>query len=133
VHLGRPVELTRQNSRFWLSATSRTIIACGVPNGGTRAQATPAAVAVRSRVPRISGDVRAPLPAAMPAGSGRARKARLICSGAAGRLNCLMGVQLGFMGVQLGGKGSSGLVRGDCGCGAGTSGQQREAVTMPAR
>jgi len=40
-------------------------------------------------------------------------KARLICSGAASRLNCLMGVQLGFMGVQLGGKliwaGSRGL------------------------
>ena len=28
---------------------------------------------------------------------------------------------------------SSGLARGGCGCGAGTSGQQREAVTMPAR
>jgi hypothetical protein len=58
----------------------------------------------------------------------RARKARLICSGAASRLNCPMGVQLGFMGVQLGGEviwaGSQG-----CGCGAGTSGQQREAVT----
>jgi hypothetical protein len=37
----------------------------------------------------------------------------LICSGVASRLNCLMGVQLGFMGVQLGGKviwaGSQGL------------------------
>ena len=40
-------------------------------------------------------------------------KARVVCSGAAGRLGCLMGVQLGFMGVQLGGKviwaGSRGL------------------------
>ena len=61
---------------------------------------------------RIAGDVRAPLPAAVPAGSGRARKARLICSGAAGRLNCLMGVQLGFMGVQLGGKGHLGWFAG---------------------
>ena len=59
-------------------------------------------------------------------------KARLICSGAASRLNCLMGVQLGFMGVQLGGKVIWAGSRG-CGCGAGTSGQQREAVTMPAR
>jgi len=25
---------TRQNSRFWMSATSRTIIVGGVPNGG---------------------------------------------------------------------------------------------------
>jgi len=48
----------------------------------------------------------------MPAGSGRARKARLICSGAAGRLTCLMGVQLGFMGVQLGGKGHLGWFAG---------------------
>ena len=43
----------------------------------------------------------------------RARKARMICSGAVSRLNCLMGVQLGFMGVQLGSKviwaGSQGL------------------------
>jgi len=29
----RPV-LTRQNNRFWMSATSRTIIVRGVPNGG---------------------------------------------------------------------------------------------------
>jgi hypothetical protein len=31
----------------------------------------------------------------------RARKARLICSGAASRRNCLMGVQLGFMGGSI--------------------------------
>jgi hypothetical protein len=82
---------------------------------------------------RIAGGVTAPpLPAAVPAGSGPSRKARLICSGAASRLNCLMGVQLGFMGVRLGGKVIWAGSRG-CGCGAGTSGQQREAVTVPAR
>ena len=31
----RPV-LTRQNSRFWMSAASRTIIVRGIPNGGSR-------------------------------------------------------------------------------------------------
>ena len=62
-------------------------------------------------------------------GYGRARKARLICSGAASRLNCLLGVQLGFMGVQLGGKVIWAGLRGG-GCGAGTSGQQREAVAV---
>jgi hypothetical protein len=40
-----------------------------------------------------------------------------------------MGVQLGFMGVQLGGKGHLGRFTA-CGCGAGTGGQQREAVTV---
>jgi len=38
-----------------------------------------------------------------------------------------MGVQLGLMGVQLGGKVIWAGLRG-CGCGAGTAGQQREAV-----
>ena len=42
----------------------------------------------------------------------RARKARLICSGVASCLNCLMGVQLGFMGVQLGGMGHLGWFAG---------------------
>jgi hypothetical protein len=41
--------------------------------------------------------------------------------------DCLMGVQLGLMGVQLGGKVIWADLRG-CGCGAGTAGQQREAV-----
>jgi len=40
-----------------------------------------------------------------------------------------MGVQLGFMGVQLGGKVIWAGLRG-YGCGAGTAGQQREAVTV---
>jgi hypothetical protein len=40
-----------------------------------------------------------------------------------------MGVQLGFMGVQLGGKVIWAGLRG-CGCGAGTGEQQREAVTV---
>jgi hypothetical protein len=40
-----------------------------------------------------------------------------------------MGVQLGFMGVQFGGKVIWAGLRG-CGCGAGTAGQQREAVTV---
>jgi hypothetical protein len=53
----------------------------------------------------------------------RAAPARL----AAG--DCLMGVQLGFMGVQLGGKVIwAGLL--GCACGAGTGEQQREAVTV---
>ena len=43
--------------------------------------------------------------------------------------DCLMGVQLGLMGVQLGGKVIWAGLRG-CGCGAGTAGQQREDVTM---
>ena len=43
--------------------------------------------------------------------------------------DCLMGVQLGLMGVQLGGKVIWAGLRG-CGCGAGTAGQQREAVTV---
>ena len=34
----RPVP-TRQNSRFWMSATSRTVIVGGIPNGGYRAMA----------------------------------------------------------------------------------------------
>jgi len=46
--------------------------------------------------------------------------------------DCLMGVQLGLMGVQLGGKVIWAGLRG-CGCAAGTAGQQREAVTMPPR
>jgi hypothetical protein len=41
----------------------------------------------------------------------------------------LMGVQLGLMGVQLGGKVIWAGLRG-CGCSAGTAGQQREAVTV---
>jgi hypothetical protein len=40
-----------------------------------------------------------------------------------------MGVQLGFMGVQLGGKVIWAGLRGR-GCGAGTGEQQREAVTV---
>ena len=60
----------------------------------------------------------------------RARKAPLlICSGGLAAGDCLMGVQLGFMGVQLGGKVIWAGLRG-CGCGAGTGEQQREAVTV---
>jgi hypothetical protein len=40
-----------------------------------------------------------------------------------------MGVQLGFMGVQLGGKVIWAGLPG-CGCGAGTGEQQREDVTV---
>ena len=43
--------------------------------------------------------------------------------------DCLMGVQLGFMGVQLGGKVIWAGLRG-CASGAGTGEQQREAVTV---
>ena len=53
----------------------------------------------------------------------------LTCPGAASRRDCLMGVQLGFMGVQLGGTVIGAGLRG-CGCGAGTGEQQREAVTV---
>ncbi len=38
---------TRQNSRFWMSATSRTVIVRGVPNGGSRAPYPHPAVTVR--------------------------------------------------------------------------------------
>jgi hypothetical protein len=82
-----------------------TEMATGLPSiaAGTRAQATPAAVAVRVTVPRIAGDVTAgsaPLPVSYALCAERRRL--LICSGAAIRRDCLMGVQLGFMGVQLG-------------------------------
>ena len=40
-----------------------------------------------------------------------------------------MGVQLGFMGIQLGGKVIGAGLLG-CGCGAGTGEQQRKAVTV---
>jgi len=43
-----------------------------------------------------------------------------------------MGVQLGFMGIQLGRKVIWAGSRG-CGCGEETSRQQRDAVTMSAR
>ena len=60
----------------------------------------------------------------------RARKgAVLICSGAASRRGLPYGVQLGFMGVQLGGKVTCAGLRG-CGCGARTGEQKREAVTV---
>ena len=42
----------------------------------------------------------------------RARKARLICSGAASRLNCLMGAQLGFMGFNSAARSSGPLTQG---------------------
>ena len=59
----------------------------------------------------------------------RGKAPLLICSGAASRRGLPMGVQLGFMGVQLGGKVIwAGLL--GCGCGAGTGEQQREAVTV---
>jgi hypothetical protein len=59
----------------------------------------------------------------------RGKAPLLICSGAASRRGLPMGVQLGFMGVQLGGKGHLGRLLG-CGCGAGTGEQQWEAVTV---
>ena len=71
-----------------------------------------------------------PLPAAAPVGYGPCAESPasdLLRRLAAG--DCLMGVQLGFMGVQLGGKVIWAGLRG-CGCGAGTGGQQREAVTV---
>ncbi len=71
-----------------------------------------------------------PLPAAVPTGYGPCAESPtsdLLCRLAAG--DCLMGVQLGFMGVQLGGKVIwAGLL--GCGRGAGTGEQQREAVTV---
>lgn len=53
---------------------------------------------------------------------GWARKARLICSGVASCLNCLMGGSTRVHGGSTRWQGSSGLVRGGCGCGSGTSG-----------
>jgi hypothetical protein len=69
-----------------------------------------------------------PLPAAGPVGYGPCAESLasdLLWRLAAG--GCLMWVQLGLMGVQLGGKVIWADLRG-CGCGAGTAGQQREAV-----
>jgi hypothetical protein len=60
-----------------------------------------------SRVPRIAGDVTAgPALAScmLVSGAPCTERRRLICSGAASRRDCPMGVQLGFMGVQLGSK-----------------------------
>jgi hypothetical protein len=69
-------------------------------------------------------------PAAVPTGYGPCAESPasdLLWRLAAG--DCLMGVQLGLMGVQLGGKVIWAGLRG-CGCGAGTAGQQREAVAV---
>jgi hypothetical protein len=41
-----------------------------------------------------------------------------------------MGVQLGLMGVQLGGKVIWAGLRG-CGCGAGTAGQREDVTVLP--
>jgi hypothetical protein len=71
-----------------------------------------------------------PVPAAVPAGYGPCAESPasdLLWRLAAG--DCLTGVQLGLMGVQLGGKVIWAGLRG-CGCGAGTAGRQREAVTV---
>jgi len=102
----------RQNQPVLDVCDSRMTIVRSIPIGGYACATSARGGSGVSRAQRTAGDVGAPLPAAMPAGSGRARKARLICSGAAGRLNCLMGVQLGFMGVQLGGKGHLGWFAG---------------------
>ena len=53
-----------------------------------------------------------------------------LLAGSMMRRDCLMAVQLGPMGVQLGGKVIWAGLRG-CGCSAGTAGQQREDVTVP--
>ena len=73
------------------------------------------------------------LPAAVPGlwpGLGRPG---LICPGAASRLTCLMGVQLGFMGVQLGGKGHLGWFARVGAAVREHSGSSGEAVTMSSR
>jgi hypothetical protein len=92
----------------------------------TRAQARSLAVAERHGQ-RIAGGVTAPLlPAAVPVGSGLSSEGPSELFWGAGRLNCRMGVQLGFIGVQLGGKviwaGSRGL-RLQCGNLPGSSGR----------
>jgi len=56
----------------------------------------------------------------------RGKAPLLIRSGAASHWDCHMGVQLGFMRVQLGSKSHLGRLQGG-GCGAGTGGRQREA------
>ena len=71
-----------------------------------------------------------PLPAAVPVGYGPCAESPasdLLRRLAAG--GCVMGVQLGLMGVLLGGEVIGAGLRG-CGCGAGTAGEQREAVTV---
>ena len=99
---------------------------------GMRAQAPPAAVrCVTGAADRRRRDRRL-CPCQRRAGElcgVRGKAPLLICSGVASRRDCLMGVQLGFMGVQLGGKVIGAGLRG-CGCGAGTGGQQRKAVTV---
>ena len=99
---------------------------------GTRAQAPPAMLAERHRR-RGSQATWSPslsLPAAVPVGYGPCAESP--ASDLLWRLadgDCLTGVQLGLMGVQLGGKVIWAGLRG-CGCGAGTARQQREAVTV---
>lgn len=105
--------------------------ACPISTG-TRAQARPAAVAERHG--RGGSQAAWPpslaLPASGPMGSGPCAEGTvLICPGVASRRGLPYGVQLGFMGVQLGGKVIwAGLL--GCGCGAGTGEQQREAVAV---
>jgi hypothetical protein len=65
----RPVQ-TRQNSRFWMSATSRTVIVRSVPNGGYFAQVRTDSVALRDGLPVG--------PRAQLAGSAGCRGIRLI-------------------------------------------------------
>ncbi len=99
---------------------------------GTRAQAPPAMLGERHgrRGSHATWSPALPLPAAVPVGYGPCAESPasdLLWRLAAG--DCLMRVQLGLMGVQLGGKVIWAGLRG-CGCGAGTAGQQREAVTV---
>jgi len=99
---------------------------------GTRAQAPPAMLAERHgrRGSQATWSPALPLPAAVPVGYGPCAESPasdLLWRLAAG--DCPMGVQLGLMGVQLGGKVIRAGLRG-CGCGALTAGQQREAVTV---
>ena len=104
-----------------------------VDNGGYACASSARGGSGASWAQRIAGGVTAPpLPAAVPAGPGPSSEGPfdLFWRGQPPQLP--YGGSTRFMGVQLGGKviwaGSQG-----CGCGAGTSGQQQEAVTsLPA-
>ena len=101
-------------------------------SAGTRAQATPTAVAVRNGCRGSRASDSRLCPCQMRAGglcTMRGKAPLVICSGVAGRRGLPYGGSTRFMGVQLGGKAHLGRF-GGCGCGAGTCEQQREAVTV---
>jgi hypothetical protein len=111
-----------QSTRIGIAST---VIGVNSPSAqaGTRAQAPPATLAERHgrRGSQATWSRTLPFPAAVPAGCGPLRgkpACDLLWRLADG--DSLMGVQLGLMGVQLGGKVIWAGLRG-CGCGSGTA------------